>query len=80
MTRRSSTPKATPAQNSAAEVKPKLVRRATVKAKSPTKAAQVRALLDNGLTKAAIAKKTGIPYPYVWDIEAAWKRAKAVSK
>lgn len=44
--------------------------------KAPSKAAQARALFEKGLTKAEVAKKTGIPYAYVWDIEAAWKRSK----
>lgn len=45
-----------------------------------SKAATVRALLNKGKTKVEIAKKTGIPYAYIWDIEAAWKRSKEASK
>jgi hypothetical protein len=48
--------------------------------KKQSKAATVRALLNKGKTKVEIAKKTGIPYAYIWDIEAAWKRSKEASK
>ncbi len=46
----------------------------------PSKAATVRALLVKGKSKVEIVKKTGIPYPYIWDIEAAWKRSKEAAK
>ena len=69
---------------SALSADPQFILPEDAKAKAPrkakSKAAIVRGFLDKGATKTEIVKKTKIPYPYVWDVEAAWKKSKEAAK